>query len=281
MVDATHDGLLENNANYDGRTNRSFGQRALSFNVDGDVEVPYNAAYEFPSGNGTIEALVYLNQATVENATIFSENVDGGLQYYSLAVDPSGGFLVYHNDATTTNLTWSVPGGMAGQFVHVALVINNLTNVTPYVNGQSLGTEQQPSFGSAPGGSFWIGGIGNDTTDNRWAGTIDELAIYGTSLSAATIQSHYTKYVYGTNNVPPSIVSQPSSKTLLAGGSPVLTVAVSGALPFTFQWTSNSVPIAGATSSTFVLPQTTTNSSATYSLSVQTCLVAPTRSPLS
>jgi hypothetical protein len=45
-------------------------------------------------------------------------------------------------------------------------------------------------------------------------------------------------------------------------------VAVSGALPFSFQWTSNGVPIAGATSATLTLANTTINSSATYRLNV-------------
>jgi hypothetical protein len=268
VMDASHNGALENNATYDGRTNDSFGQRALSFNFDGDVEVPNNPAYEFNSGFGTIEALVYLSEAPPQEAVIFAECLDGSPFYYALLTDTSGSFLVYANDNLTTSLTWPVPGGLLHRFLDVVLVIDNVTNVTVYVDGESLGTQQQPSFGSTPGGSFWMGGVGNSTTANRWGGTIDELAIYGTDLSAATIAGQYTKFVFGTNFVPPVITSQPSSKTLLAGGSPQLVVTASGALPLSYQWTSNTVDIPGATSSTLVLSNSTTNYSATYSLTV-------------
>ncbi len=264
-----HDGTLELNATYDGRTDRSFGQRALSLDENSDVQIPNNPAFEFgtaSSGNGTIEALVYLSQGTAQAATIFSENVDTVAPYYSLAVSANGSFIIYTTD--TTSLSWPIPGGLIGQFAHVALVIDNGVNVTAYVNGLSLGTQVQTAFGSLPGGPAWIGSIGNVATGNRWSGDIDELAVYGSALPAATIQNHYTKFHYGTNNAPPTITSQPSSKTMLAGGSPQLVVTVGGALPFGFQWTSNSVPIPGATSSTLTLAQTKTSYSATYSLTI-------------
>ncbi len=268
VIDATHNGALENDASYDGRTNRSFGQRALLFDGNADVEVQNNPAYEFAGGSGTIEALVYLSQAPAGNAAIFSENFDQSAVYYSLQTDPTGSFLIYTNDQLTTALTWSVPGGLLGQFLDIALVIDSTTNVTPYVDGQSLGTQQQPSFGGSPGGSFWIGGIGDLATANRWIGTVDELSIYGTNLPLATIQAHYTKFVFGTNVVPPVVTSQSTGKTVLAGGSPQLTATVTGGLPLVYQWTSNSFPIPGATTATLVLSNSTTNFSATYSLSV-------------
>ena len=58
VKDATHNGTLELGATYDGRTNDTFGARSLSFNLDGDVQIPNNPTLEFASGNGTVEALV-------------------------------------------------------------------------------------------------------------------------------------------------------------------------------------------------------------------------------
>jgi len=277
-VDAAYNGALELNASYDGRTNRSFGQRALSFNADGDVQVPNNTNYEFGSGFGTIEALVYLSQQPANSAAIVWEGSDGGAPYYALLASANGSFLIYTND--TTLLTWPVAGGLIGKFAHVALVFDNGTNVTPYVNGQSLGTQQQTSFGSSPGGPLWFGAVGNTTTDSRWVGTIDEVAVYSSALSAADIQSHFTKFFYGTNNAPPVILSQPSSKTMLAGGSPQLLVSVAGALPFTYQWTSNNIAIPGATSASLTLVQTKTTSSATYELNVSNVFGSTNTQPI-
>ena len=113
---------------------------------------------------------------------------------------------------------------------------------------------------------------------NRWAGTIDELAIYSSALSQNSVQVHYSKYFYGTNTVAPTIVSQPASKTVLAGAAPVLVVKAGGTLPLTYQWTANSVPIAGATTATLTLPSVTTTT--TYSLSVQNAYGTANTTPI-
>jgi hypothetical protein len=268
--DATHNGALELSASYDGRTNDTFGARSLSFNLDGDVQVPNNPAYEFggsATGDGTVEALVYLSQATVSDPIIVSENYDGNtLTYYAFGASANGGSLTYRND-TAGVLTWNVPGGMVGQFAHVAWVFNGGSNVTAYVNGQNLGTQAQAGFGSGTGAPLWIGGLGTSMTDNRWAGTIDELALYSAALSQNTLQQHYSAFVYGTNTAAPSIVSQPSSKTLLAGASPVLVMQAAGTLPLTYHWSSNGTPLLTATSATLNLSNVT--ATATYALTVQ------------
>lgn len=264
--DATHNGTFELGATYDGRTNTTFGTRSASFNFDGDITIPNNPAFEFASGNGTIEAIIYMSQAAVTEPTILADALDGGVSYYIFGANGNGTSLIYSNDLTGT-LSWIVPGGLIGKISHVALVFDHTTNVTAYCNGQNLGTKNQPSFGSGGATPFWIGGMGTSVTDNRWAGTIDELALYTSSLSQNTIQLHYSAFVYGTNTAPPSIVSQPSSKTLLAGASPVLVVQAAGTLPLNYQWSLNGVNISGATTASLALSNVTTTG--TYSLNVQ------------
>ena len=267
VKDATHNGTLELGATYDGRTNDTLGARSLSFNEDGDVSIPNNPAFEFANGNGTIEALVFMSQATVTDPTIFSEVFDGSTTpYYVFGASANGGSLIYNNDQTG-QLAWLVPGGLVGKFSHVAWVFDNVTNVTAYVNGQNLGTKTQTSFGSGVQQPVWIGGLGTTTANNRWAGTVDELAVYGNALSQNTIQQHYSAFVYGTNTARPSIVSQPASKTLYAGGCPTLVVNAAGTLPLIYQWSADGQPIASGTSSALSLSNVTTT--ATYTLSVQ------------
>ena len=267
VKDPTHNGTLELGATYDGRTNDTFGVRALSFNEDGDVSIPNNPAFEFADGNGTIEALVFMSQATVTDPTIFSEVFDGSTApYYVVGATANGGSLTYNNDQQTSPLSWLVPGGLVGKFSHVAWVFDHVTNVTAYVNGQNLGTKTQTSFGSGIQQPVWIGGLGTTTANNRWAGTVDELAVYGNALSQNTIQQHYSAFVFGTNTAPPTIVSQPASKTVYAGGCPVLAVQASGTLPLTYTWSANGQPVAGGTSSALSLSNIT--ATATYTLSV-------------
>jgi len=269
VEDATRHGTLELSAIYDGRTNRAFGQRAVSFYGDGDVQIPNNPAFEFPSGNGTIEALVYLDPTALvspTDGTIFSLTTDGGTpNYYFLRAGASGLNITYGNDSTA-QLSWDVPGGLASKQTHVVIVFNNTTNVTLYANGQNLGTKVQTSFGTGTGSPAWIGSMGSTATANWLYGSVDELAIYNSALSENTVQIHYSSYFFGTNTAPPSVVSQSPSKTLYAGASPVLKATATGTLPLSYGWYSNGVPIPGANSPTLALSNVTVTTS--YTLGV-------------
>ncbi len=277
--DATHNGTLELNATYDGRTNRAFGERAMAFNADGDVQVPNNPAFEFSSGNGTIEALVYLSAGATDDPTIAAQTIDGSGVGYALRVTKDGGSLVCSND--NGGVTWTAPVNLVGRLSHVAFVFDNTTNVTAYLDGLSLGTKEQVGFGYATGGPLWIGAMGRDTfTGFRWVGTVDELSVYSSALSQNTVQTHYSKFFYGTNTAAPSIVSQPSSKTLLAGGSPLLVVKAIGTLPLSYQWSSNGVAIPGATTAELSLSQSTVAFSATYSLAVANAFGSTNTQPI-
>jgi len=62
--------------------------------------------------------------------------------------------------------------------------------------------------------------------------------------------------------VPPSITSQPVSRTVTAGQSATFSVAATGTAPFSYQWYENAAIITGATSSSYTTPATTTSGSA-------------------
>ena len=267
-IKGSNPGTLEGTAAWDGRTNRSFGARALRLpnTGDGDVTIPNNPDFAFPNGNGTIEALVYLDQAlSTVNETIFAQADDGGAAYYQLQTSSGGTSLIY-SDSSPQTLTWAVPVALLGRLAHVALVFTNNT-ATAYVDGQSLGEKAHTTFGSAIGAPAWIGSAGLYSA-GKLSGTVDELAVYTNALSAATIQSHYGKFVYGTNTIAPFIVSQSASKTLLAGGKPQLAVAVGGTPPFTYQWKSNGVSIAGATAPVLNVVSSAAGVTAAYSLAI-------------
>ncbi|MCX6924811.1 MAG: LamG domain-containing protein, partial [Verrucomicrobia bacterium] len=165
----------------------SFGQRAVSFNGDGDVQIPYNPAFELSSGAGTIEAVIYEDPAAAYVAsdhTILAEANDGdpaGANFY-LRASANGSFLKYGNSGGGSALSWLAPASLLGQFAHVAVVIDHDTNVTAYINGINLGTKtQNPSAGLS--GQFWIGSMGTSSGDNWWYGSVDEVAFYSAALS--------------------------------------------------------------------------------------------------
>jgi hypothetical protein len=60
-----------------------------------------------------------------------------------------------------------------------------------------------------------------------------------------------------TVNVPPSITTQPASKTVTAGQTATFTVAATGSGTITYQWKKNGTTIGGATSASYTTPATT------------------------
>ena len=59
--------------------------------------------------------------------------------------------------------------------------------------------------------------------------------------------------------VAPSIITQPSSKTITAGQTATLSAGASGTAPLSYQWQKNGTAISGATSSSYTTPAETTS----------------------
>jgi hypothetical protein len=278
-------GTLEGGASYDGRTDRSFGQRALALDRAGklgDVTMPNDVDYTFPGGVGTIEAIVYMNElgAYINSGgwtfpTIFAiGEADRSSPVFAtlLGVSKTGDALEASVDGGVTTLSWPAPKNLLGRFAHVALVVDQASGVTAYLDGRSLGTQGafSPTGSTSP---VWIGNAGSHTnafTGTVWSGTIDELAIYTNNLPAGTINAHYAMLVYGTNTAP-VILSPPSPVTIFAGAANntvTFTVNAEGTLPLSYQWKSNGVAVAGATSAALTISGVIPSYSATYTVDV-------------
>ena len=64
-----------------------------------------------------------------------------------------------------------------------------------------------------------------------------------------------------TVNVPPSIITQPTSQTVVAGQTTTFAVVATGPSPLSYQWKKNSSKISGATLSTYTTPVARTSDS--------------------
>ncbi|MSU49019.1 MAG: matrixin family metalloprotease [Opitutus sp.] len=67
---------------------------------------------------------------------------------------------------------------------------------------------------------------------------------------------------------PPTITTQPTSRTVAAGQSTTFSVVATSATPLTYQWLKAGAPLAGRTASTFTLASITTGDAGNYSVTV-------------
>lgn len=284
--DASRNATLQGTASYDGRTDRSYGERALRLRGGGAAVIPPTPAYEFSDGSGTIESLVYLeNPGAQHPKTIFSVATEAAAVYYAFQASPDGNSLTYKNDASALATSWAVSPSLLGRFAHVALVFTP-GQVTAYVDGVSLGAKDNAQFGAISGLQANIGSMGLDLEGlplEPWNGSIDELAIYGDALSEGTIAIHNSRFIFGTAVTAPTIQSSPTGTwNLLSGGAPIFRVTAAGTAPLSYTWKRADVAVPNnptATTTAFTLRNSTAASSGTYTVTVANPIGEVTSAP--
>jgi hypothetical protein len=114
------------------------------FDGTGDyLSVPDNAAFDFGSGNFTLEAWINIVDSTPSKAEWIvcqwlsdSDNAWG----YRIETDGTLNFYYSQNGSDATVIGSATPGITAGQWAHTAVVRNSGT-ITVYVNGVSVATD--------------------------------------------------------------------------------------------------------------------------------------------
>ncbi|HWH69881.1 MAG TPA: LamG-like jellyroll fold domain-containing protein, partial [Candidatus Sulfotelmatobacter sp.] len=171
----------------------------------------------------------------------------------------NGGFGLGFRDASRIRFTAfgvadvdsSVGSFTMGQWYHIA-VVRNGTGVQFYIDGVLKNTG---TLANIIASSAYLQLGGNPTGSEYFTGIMDEAAVFNRALSAAEIAALYAGR-YGAL-VAPSIVQDPTSNRLYAGGTARFGVVASGSQPLAYQWKANNVAIAGATNAELVLPSVT------------------------
>jgi hypothetical protein len=136
---------------------------------------------------------------------------------------------------------------------HVVYTSDGVTSYI-YVNGAQVGSAGTGGADFRSSAPVRIGKtIGNYYP---FKGTIDEVNVYATVLSAADILARY-RAGRGADPYPssslPAITTQPQSQTLIGGSTALFTVATTSTTPLSYQWRRNSGNIAGATNTSLAL----------------------------
>ena len=141
---------------------------------------------------------VFTADQVVTNGSVLSGNE------VVLRIDENGAnYSVGSSDGTDFHgVSFPIPAGDLGgnQWIHLAGTYDG-TKWTLYRNGAAVASAADPVGALAVDNGGWaIGATGNGWAD-AFNGAIDEVAIYGTALTAAQVQAHYA----AAQGTPPSV----------------------------------------------------------------------------
>ncbi|WP_341849390.1 LamG-like jellyroll fold domain-containing protein [Pedosphaera parvula] len=166
------------------------------------------------------------------------------------------------NSSIALDGTWQhLVGVCDGPGGSLHLFVNGVEVATTTAPGDILPSTHAVSIGSRQSGSSATGPY-----DFNFTGSMDEVAIYGTALSATQVQAHYAAR-YG-SSTPAAVGVQPVATTNYVTLQGVFTVYGGGTDPVSYQWKFNGVDIADATSDTLVVSPLDLTNAGNYSVTV-------------
>jgi hypothetical protein len=166
------------------------GFPSATYSAAGIATVARNTTFE-SQPNVTVEALVKETAAPGAIVELVAYGPSGG-QPWSLRVSASNAITARVH---TTTGTFDVTGPtiVAGTTYHVAMTYDG-SNERLYVNGALQATTActgNVDYSSVGSSGLGIGGGQASTRTVAFTGTIDDVAVYGTGLTAAKVGAHY------------------------------------------------------------------------------------------
>jgi hypothetical protein len=227
----------------------------------------------------TMTAWIKPNGPQNPYAGIFmSASTDG--TYAGINVLSNGGWQIgytWNDDPGTYDFpsTITVPDG---QWSFVAVSVGPTQAVVYAHDGTTFQSSVNP-FPHPVQGFNGLSRIGMDyifAPDTAFNGLVDEVAIFGQTLTAGDI---YTLYGAGKGGVPPQIFQDVVTPTGLSVGDTLqLSVDAGGTPSLQYQWQKNSTSIAGATTNSYTKPNLVAGDSGDYTVVIANAYGAVTSS---
>ncbi|HVU07375.1 MAG TPA: immunoglobulin domain-containing protein [Verrucomicrobiae bacterium] len=203
------------------------------------------------------------------NGTKMSGKTNSTLSLTGVQTNQAGNYAV-----TVTNIAGSATSSSAALSVNVAPQITTQPSSQSVIAGTNV-TFAVVATGTAPMSYQWtfngtkISGKTNSTLSltgvqtnqaGNYAVTVANIAGSATSSTAVLSVSNVS--------VAPQITTQPSSQSVTAGSNVTFTVAATGTVPMSYQWTFNGTKMSGKTNSTLSLTGVQTNQAGNYAVTV-------------
>lgn len=164
--------------------------RAVMF-AGGNVDMGDADAYSVgTTGTLTVEAIFSVT-AIAGTQAIVAKAGAGSTNEWVLRVSSLGKIQMFVTDAAGTQLALAQSSAQvifAGNTYHVVATMVQGGGVTVYVNGVNVGTDTMTGNTANTASTLRIAAKANGT--NNLAGTVDEVALYPTTLSATRIAAH-------------------------------------------------------------------------------------------
>ncbi len=205
---------------------------AVSFPTVNDfITAPDSADLDLGDGPFSIE--FWAQRVTDTGA--FEIALNKGVNGYSVGVggfDPESDNLTLGKRGVAV-LAYSTPTIPADSSWHHYVITRSgagAGNTLIYMDGVE-GHTDTASIGTAPENTTSVLEIGREGAGSRWTGGLDELAIYNTVLSAATVRSHYEAGIANSAGVPTQTQSvSGKSGTTVTSRSLTITAPAAGSL---------------------------------------------------
>lgn len=197
---AANHGTIEGEAGFVGGVGRGDDQAVL-LSEAGHVNLGQVAAFDFPDGQGTIEAWVRADWTSSPgyNPAIVADR-DGGPVNWSVHMGAGKDVGGLWNGATYQPLPLA---GTGMAWHHLAVVFNRDnagSTFALYWDGALVSTTLQ-ALGNAPDSPTQLGSA-SPVGQERWIGALDEVAFYAEPLGADAIQRHYQALMGGPSEPP-------------------------------------------------------------------------------
>ncbi len=248
----------------------------LNANTNQYVMVPYNPALALGSGGNDFTIELWMRPVAGGGQPLVANDA-GGAQYNQWAFSWNFGALemfVANPSGAAVSLRSGAYSPALNQWHHVA-VTRNGTVFSFYGDGVLLSTVSNSVAMPTPATPLVFGRAintmpGYNHSPYYFNGAVDEIALYNQALSAADIAGIYNAAALGRCVTPasPTVVGQPTSKSVTENASTSLAAVASGVAPLGYQWQFNGNPLTGATNSTLTLPHVQLTNSGNYTILV-------------